>query len=99
MNERRRHFMIQADGGVITNFVLTVQVDPQGEEWLTPDQIEALESARSWVRFWASDRLKRRTKRLVMVSEQAPPEGLETFFSPDLPHLRQYAVSGMIGVR
>jgi len=64
MKKKRRNVPVYTNEKVTVYTQLTVQVDNAGDEWLTPQQLDFLESVHAWARYEGSNQL-RAYKRLV----------------------------------
>ena len=58
MKKKRRNVLVYTDDTVKWYTQLTVQVDENGSEWLTPGQVDFLEFAHLWARYEGSNQLE-----------------------------------------
>ena len=58
MKKRKSNILVYTDNTVKWYTELTIQVDDAGDEWLTPGQVDFLESAHLWARYEGSNQLK-----------------------------------------
>lgn len=58
MKKKRRNVLAYTDNTVKLYAQLSVQVDEVGSEWLSPGQVDFLESAYLWARYEGGNQLK-----------------------------------------